>query len=146
MEAPSDKTNNTRPDLPGRRGLPEVIELCVRWYITQWPRPGTPWPVKINLDGNSAAHCGLRLLGEEDGRWRTVEVRARRYLNDAVEQDHRAIKQRPASILGLKSFRSAAITLAGVELAGAHRVRAHSGVAGSVHDGVGAMGCGLAAR
>jgi hypothetical protein len=44
-------------------------------------------------------------------------VRARRYLNNVVEQDHRAIKQRCASMLGLKSFRSAAVTLAGIELA-----------------------------
>jgi hypothetical protein len=50
-----------------------------------------------------------------------VEIRARRYLNNVVEQDHRAIKQRCASMLGLKSFRSAAITLAGIELA--HRIR-----------------------
>jgi hypothetical protein len=48
-------------------------------------------------------------------------VRTRRYLNNVVEQDHRAIKQRCASMLGLKSFPSAAITLAGVELA--HRIR-----------------------
>jgi transposase-like protein len=82
---------------------------------------GVPWPEKINLDGNSATHRGLRLLGEEDGRWRRVEVRACRYLNNVVEQDHRAIKQRCASMLGLKSFHSAAITLAGVELA--HRIR-----------------------
>ena len=45
----------------------------------------------------------------------------RRYLNNVVEQDHRAIKQRCASMLGLKSFRSAEITLAGIELA--HRIR-----------------------
>jgi hypothetical protein len=63
----------------------------------------------------------LELLGREDPRWRQVEVRARRYLNNVVEQDHRAIKQRCASMLGLKSFRSAAVTLAGVELA--HRIR-----------------------
>jgi transposase-like protein len=80
-----------------------------------------PWPDKINIDGNKATLCGLRLLGEEDHRWRQVEVRACRYLNNVVEQDHRAIKQRCASMLGLKSFRSAAITLAGVELA--HRIR-----------------------
>jgi transposase-like protein len=80
-----------------------------------------PWPAKINIDGNKATLRGLRLLGEEDSRWRRVEVRARRYLNNVVEQDHRAIKQRCASMLGLKSFRSAAITLAGVELA--HRIR-----------------------
>lgn len=53
-----------------------------------------PWPDKINIDGNKATLRGLRLLGEEDHRWRQVEVRARRYLNNVVEQDHRAIKQR----------------------------------------------------
>ena len=82
---------------------------------------GVLWPGKINLDGNKATHPGLRLLGKEDCRWRAVEIRARSYLNNVVEQDHRAIKQRCASMLGLKSFGSAAITLAGVELA--HRIR-----------------------
>lgn len=86
------------------------------------------WPEKINVDGNSATHRALRLLATEDHRWQIhrwqiVEVRSRRYLNNVVEQDHRAIKQRCAPMLGLKSFRSAAITLAGVELA--HRVRKH---------------------
>ncbi len=80
-----------------------------------------PWPKKINIDGNKATLRGLESLGKEDPRWRQVEVRARRYLNNVVEQDHRAIKQRCASMLGLKSFRSAAVTLAGVELA--HRIR-----------------------
>jgi hypothetical protein len=82
---------------------------------------GVPWPEKINVDGNSATHRGLRLLAAEDRRWQDVEVRARRYLNNVVEQDHRAIKQRCAPMLGLKSFRSAATTLAGIELA--HRIR-----------------------
>ena len=82
---------------------------------------GVSWPTKINVDGNAATHRGLRLLGDEDYRWRSVEVRARRYLNNIVEQDHRAIKQRCASMLGLKSFKTAAITLRGIELA--HRIR-----------------------
>ena len=83
--------------------------------------PGSPWPQKINLDGNAASHLGLRLLGEEDSRWRSVQVRARRYLNNIVEQDHRAIKQRSRPMLGLKSFRTAAVTFSGIELA--HRIR-----------------------
>ncbi|MEP7246612.1 MAG: IS6 family transposase, partial [Gammaproteobacteria bacterium] len=66
-----------------------------------------PWPEKINIDGNKATLRGLRLLGEEDHRWRQVTVRTRRYLNNVVEQDHRAIKQRCASMRGLKSFCSA---------------------------------------
>jgi hypothetical protein len=37
------------------------------------------------------------------------------------QQDHRAIKRRCAPMLALKSFRTAAVTLAGVELA--HRIR-----------------------
>ena len=82
---------------------------------------GVLWPGKINLDGNKATHRGLRLLAKEDCRWRGVEIRARRYLNNVVEPDHRAIKQRCASMLDFKSFCSAAITLAGIELA--HRIR-----------------------
>ena len=48
-------------------------------------------------------------------------MRTRRYLNNIVEQDHGAIKRRCASMMGFKSFRTAAITLAGIELA--HRTR-----------------------
>jgi transposase-like protein len=78
------------------------------------------WPSKVNLDGNTATYRALRLLGSEDPRWQRVVVRGRRYPNNIVEQDHRAIKRRCASMLGLKTFRTAAITLAGVELA--HRI------------------------
>jgi transposase-like protein len=93
------------------------------------------WPAKINIDGNKATLLGLRLLGEEDGRWRRVEVRACRYLNNVVEQDHRAIKQRCAPMLGLTSFHSAATTLDGVELPiafenGSTRCRSNLGASG----------------
>ena len=79
------------------------------------------WPRKVNLDGNTASHRALRLLGHEDSRWESVVVRSRRYLDNIVEQDHRAIKRRCASMTGFKSFGTAAITLAGIELA--HRIR-----------------------
>jgi transposase-like protein len=46
-----------------------------------------------------------------------MAVRSNRCLINLLEQDHRAIKQRCASMLGLKSFRTAAITLAGVDMA-----------------------------
>jgi hypothetical protein len=48
-------------------------------------------------------------------------VRSSQYLNNLIEQDHRAIKRRCVSMGGFKSFRTAAITLAGIELA--HRIR-----------------------
>jgi transposase-like protein len=79
------------------------------------------WPTTVNLDGNAASHRALRLLGDDDPKWKPVVVRCCRYLNNIVEQDHRAIKRRCASMLGLKSFRTAAITFAGIELA--NRIR-----------------------
>jgi transposase-like protein len=81
------------------------------------------WPRKVNLDGNAASHRALRLLGNEDPRWKTVIVRSSRYLNNIVEQDHRVIKRRCASMLALKTFESAAITFAGIELANRIRKR-----------------------
>jgi len=84
------------------------------------------WPRKINLDGNAASHRALRLLGNEDARWKSVNVRSCRYLNNIVEQDHRVIKQRCASMLGLKTFKTAAITFAGIELANRIRKRQFS--------------------
>jgi transposase-like protein len=80
----------------------------------------------VNLDGDAASHRALRLLGDEDPQWKPVVARCCRYLNNIVEQDHRAIKGRCASMLGLKSFGTAAITLAGVELANRIRKRQFS--------------------
>jgi transposase-like protein len=41
-------------------------------------------------------------------------------VDGVVEQDHRAVKRRCASMAGFKSFGNAAITIAGIELA--HRI------------------------
>jgi transposase-like protein len=78
-------------------------------------------PRKLNLDGNAASHRALHLLRKENPNLHSVVIRSSRYLNNIVEQDHRAIKRRCAPMLALKSFRTAAVTLAGVELA--HRIR-----------------------
>jgi hypothetical protein len=75
-------------------------------------------PRKITLDGHVPSRRALWLLRREHPCWRNVLVRTNRYLNNIVEQDHRAIKRRCASMLGLKSFKTAAITFAGIELAG----------------------------
>lgn len=81
------------------------------------------WPSTVNLDGNAASHRALRILSNEDLKWKSVVVRNCRYLNNVVEQDHRFIKRRCASMLGLKSFETAAITFAGIELANRIRKR-----------------------
>jgi putative transposase len=43
-------------------------------------------------------------------------VRQVKYLNNIVEQDHRAIKRVTRPMLNFKSFRSASCVLAGIEL------------------------------
>src|ERR1700740_2947600 len=50
-----------------------------------------------------------------------AKLRSSKYLNNLIEQDHRGVKQRIASMLGFKGFATAAITIAGIELM--HRIR-----------------------
>ena len=52
---------------------------------------------------------------------RRDELRSSKYLNNLIEQDHRGVKQRIATMLGFKGFATAAITIAGIELM--HRIR-----------------------
>jgi hypothetical protein len=68
-------------------------------------------------DWRHAVTDALRYLRREDPKWKYVQVRSSQYLNNLIEQDHRAVKRRCASMGGFKSFRIAAITLAGIELA-----------------------------
>ena len=50
-----------------------------------------------------------------------TKLRSSKDLNNSIEQDHRGVKQRIAVMLGFKTFRNAAITIAGIELM--HRIR-----------------------
>ena len=74
-------------------------------------------PRKVTLDGHVSSHRALWLLRREHPCWRNVKVRTSKYLNNLIEQDHRAIKRRCASMAAFKSFKNAAITIAGIELA-----------------------------
>jgi transposase-like protein len=78
-------------------------------------------PRKVTLDGHVPSRRALWRLRREHPVWRNVEVRTCKYLNNIVEQDHRAIKRRCAPMKGFKSFENAATTIAGIELA--HRIR-----------------------
>ncbi|MGF6971790.1 transposase-like protein [Paraburkholderia sp. JPY465] len=59
-----------------------------------------------------------------------IEVRQKKYLNNIVEQDHRAIKRRTRPMLGFKKFRCARILLGlgGIEIM-------HMIVKGQLNDG-----------
>jgi transposase-like protein len=102
-----------RPD----RSIAAAQAFFRKALSTSLPR----WPRKITLDGHKQSHLALRYLRRENPKWTHVLVRSSQYLNNLIEQDHRAIKRRCASMGGFKSFRGAAITLAGIELA--HRIR-----------------------
>jgi len=54
--------------------------------------------------------------GINDDRELPIEVRQIKYLNNTVEQDHRAIKRVTKPMLNFKSFCSARNVLAGIEL------------------------------
>lgn len=98
------------------RGIAAAQAFFRKALMTQAPRVLR----KVTLDGHVPSHRALWLLRREHPCWRNVKVRSCQYLNNIVEQDHRAIKRRSASMAGFKWFATAAITIAGIELA--HRI------------------------
>ncbi len=71
-------------------------------------------PEKITIDGSAANKAAIEEYNSDKGT--SIEIRQVKYLNNIVEQDHRGIKRITNSILGFKSFRSARITLNGIEV------------------------------
>jgi transposase-like protein len=71
-------------------------------------------PVKITIDKSGANAAAIEGYNEEHEA--DIEMRQIKYLNNIVEQDHRAIKRLVRPMLGFQSFWSAAVTLAGIEL------------------------------
>jgi transposase-like protein len=69
-------------------------------------------PEKITIDGSEANAAAIRGYNEEHGT--TIIIRQGKYLNNVVEQDHRAVKRVTRPMLGFKSFDTAQGTLAGV--------------------------------
>jgi putative transposase len=71
-------------------------------------------PAKITIDGNEANTAAIRSYNKEHGT--TIVIRQVKYLNNIIEQDHRAVKRITRPMLGFKAFAAAQGTLAGVEL------------------------------
>ncbi|CAL1242016.1 protein of unknown function (plasmid) [Candidatus Methylocalor cossyra] len=76
-------------------------------------------PDKVTMDKSEVNTAALEALQEAIGT--QIEIRQSKYLNNGVEQDHRAVKRIVRPMLGFQSFRSARITLAGIELV--HMIR-----------------------
>jgi transposase-like protein len=94
-----------------------AAKLFFRKSLKTQKRP----PRVITLDGYAASHKAVRELPEENEVWNNTKVRSSKYLNNIVEQDHRAVKARIGPMLGFKRFRRAKVTIAGIELL--HRIR-----------------------
>jgi putative transposase len=71
-------------------------------------------PYVITLDGSRTNAAAIARYNAEHDT--TITVRQARYLNNVVEQDHRAIKRVVRPMLGFKSIGTAQRTLAGIEL------------------------------
>ena len=72
---------------------------------------GVPETITIDKSGaNTAAIEGIRADSGAD-----IQLRQSKYLNNIVEQDHRAIKRLVRPMLGFKSFRCARAIIAGIE-------------------------------
>ncbi|PGE91021.1 IS6 family transposase, partial [Bacillus pseudomycoides] len=72
-------------------------------------------PRVITVDKNPAYPVAIEELKEENKMPEGIQIRQVKYLNNIVEQDHRFIKKRVRSMLGLKSFKTATFILSGVE-------------------------------
>src|SRR5712664_3519054 len=71
-------------------------------------------PEKITIDGSAANEAAIKSYNEEHGT--VIVIRKTKYLNNIVEQDHRAVKRITRPMLGFKAFDAAQGTLVGIEL------------------------------
>src|SRR5450631_930979 len=70
-------------------------------------------PEKITIDKSGANTAAIEALRPDSGA--DIEMRQSKYLNNLIEQDHRAVKRIVRPMLGFKNFRSARAIIAGIE-------------------------------
>jgi putative transposase len=85
---------------------------AMRYFETSIARHGDPEVVTIDKSGANLA--ALEAINAQ--RQTPIQIRQCKYLNNIVEQDHRAIKRRIRPMLGFKTFRCARVLLGGIEL------------------------------
>ncbi|WP_412524095.1 IS6 family transposase [Burkholderia sp. S-53] len=71
-------------------------------------------PETVTIDKSGANLAALKDLNAT--REQPIKIRQRKYLNNIVEQDHRAIKRRTRPMMGFKDFHCARILLGGIEV------------------------------
>jgi transposase-like protein len=80
-------------------------------------------PERIVIDGSQTNRDAIlscdtadRLQDRTRRDLKPIRIRQRAYLNNRIEQDHRAIKRRVRPMLGFKSVASARVILGGIEM------------------------------
>lgn len=80
-------------------------------------------PERIVIDGSQTNREAIlscdttdRLQDRSSRELKPIRIRQRAYLNNRIEQDHRAIKRRIRPILGFKSIPTAQVILGGIEM------------------------------
>jgi len=71
-------------------------------------------PEKITIDKSGANTAAITHYNTTQQT--TIIIRHSKYLNNIVEQDHRAVKRLTRPMLGCKSFWTARCTIAGIEV------------------------------
>jgi putative transposase len=72
-------------------------------------------PKKVVIDKSGSNTFALTDFNKNLPKEQKIRILQNKYLNNLIEQDHRFIKKRTKPMLGFKSFRSAKITIAGIE-------------------------------
>ena len=85
-------------------------------------------PEKITIDKSGSNTAAIVSIQADSGL--AIEMRQSKYLNNIVEQDHRAIKRITRPMLGFRTFRCARILIAGIEVM--HMIR--KGQLGAIKD------------
>jgi putative transposase len=89
-----------------------ATEAALRFLTQAIRRHGVP--ETITIDGSEANEAAIKRYNEIHGT--AIIIRQVKYLNNVVEQDHRAVKRVTRPMLGFKLFDAAQATLAGIEL------------------------------
>jgi len=76
---------------------------------------GNDIPSKVVIDKSGSNTSALNAFNKNLPEKKKIKILQNKYLNNLIEQDHRFIKKRTKPMLGFKSFRSAKITIAGIE-------------------------------
>ncbi|NPD69300.1 IS6 family transposase [Acetobacteraceae bacterium] len=87
-------------------------KAALRFLCKAASRHGVPRTITIDKSGSNIAAIDSYNAEHDAG----IKTRQVKYLNNIVEQDHRAVKRMTRPMLGFKRFWSVAVTLAGIEI------------------------------